>query len=257
MSTRLREKSCNGSYGANGKQTPSCVRGQTVSLALVFVLTLLGACSNLSRKADPTLKNLSENFQKACLSADGRGRLSLQQNRHLFQYDSILNLEERLLKMAIFFPLHGEESLAFEWKSKLGEPARIIGPLAYRFEREMGSQSDLGMRFGELWKFFQEGLGVWFRALANAESSCQSDGENRWVCEKKMSVELTKDALNFHIPLSEKYEFSAYFDRYDGEHWKGFAMLLKPVTQGPPLPPLLGLELFARECRAESPKLVY
>jgi len=159
--------------------------------------------------------------------------------------------------MAIFFPLHGEESLAFEWQTKLGEPARLIGPLAVRWEHEMRSQSDLGTRFGELWTLFQEGLGVWFRALANAERSCQSDGENRWICEKKMSVELTKDALNFHIPLNEKYEFSAYFDRYDGEQWKGFALLLKPVTKGPPLPPLLGLELFARECRAESLKLVH
>lgn len=156
--------------------------------------------------------------------------------------------------MAIFFPLHGEESLIFEWQSALGEPARLIGPLAARWEREMRSESELGARFGELWSLFQDALGVWFRTLANAEKSCQSEGENRWLCEKRMKIELTQDALNFSLPLNEKYEFSAYLDRYDGAQWKGFALLLKPVTKGPPLAPLLGLELFARECRSESLK---
>lgn len=74
----------------------------------IFLLFLLSSCSLFQAK--PTLKQEDslELLDKVKLTGEGRGRLTLDQNKYLFSVDSVLNERQDWI-LAVSIPLHGEE----------------------------------------------------------------------------------------------------------------------------------------------------
>jgi hypothetical protein len=74
----------------------------------LFFLLLITSCSLFQTKTSLKSKDPRELLDKVKLTGEGRGRLTLDQNKYLFSVDSVLNEKQDWI-LAVSIPLHGEE----------------------------------------------------------------------------------------------------------------------------------------------------
>ena len=79
---------------------------------LLFIL-FFSSCSFI--QTSQLSHNILKDVQKVCLSAEGRGRLILQDKKYTFSYESALRQEEKKWFMSFVFPIYGEEYVELEW----------------------------------------------------------------------------------------------------------------------------------------------
>ncbi len=82
--------------------------------ALIFLV--LVSCATFKRNI--VERDVHKSTQKICLSSEGKGRLTVGNNKYIFSYESALDTEEALWQLALNFPLHKTEMFKLDWSVK-------------------------------------------------------------------------------------------------------------------------------------------
>jgi hypothetical protein len=197
------------------------------------------------KNIDESSWQLETELDKFCLDSSGRGRLSFQQSRQVFTYDSRFSASSRSWKFALFFPLQEELSLMMTWAPEATTPAQIRGPLARRIENELMMQDRTHHR--EAWDFFSRGVGDFLRILEDQGRSCKRQGDS-YNCGPEMTVSRDSEGLVFTLDKNDKFRFSGQVHRSSNEAYQGLSLLLWPASGRVHDSAVLGIELFIREC---------
>jgi hypothetical protein len=173
----------------------------------VFALFILSSCSLF------TTKNLSQDFRKdihkVCLSADGKGRLLVEEQKHVFSFESDLQQAQGQWIMALNFPLYGSESILLDWDEK--------GKYHYKFSfedkimrREKGISPQLLELFFATW-------GEFLFEMVRLKQNQNFSPNFLWSSsDKELSAQTMLKKVNANIKISFKnLTPEGHFGRYD------------------------------------------
>jgi hypothetical protein len=189
---------------------------------------------------------LEQEVGALCMSSAGRGRLTFQQNRHLFTYESLFLRERRAWRYAVYFPLQGEQSLLLSWKEETGSAAQLRGPLARWLENELKLEGR--EHWARQWDDFSLGLGSLLRTLSDPTSNCIYESEGLWNCDEGLMARFSGGDIEFTRTFPERYVFQAWLRQREDDGHKSVGFTLTNELRRADDGPLLGLELFLREC---------
>lgn len=129
-------------------------------------------------------------------------------------------------------------------------PAKLGGPLARRLENELRLAGREQWQLA--WQDFELGMGEFLRALEAPSKNCDSQS-SMWACGL---LEVERNAareLRLTYQGERGYLFEASLESYDQDSHKRLSIFLRSQDAGPTDRPILGLELFLRECLENQP----
>lgn len=210
-------------------------------------------------KTSENIDALEQLSQRLCFSGQGKGRISADQNRTVFQYEAQLDQEKNQWKLAMNFPMHPEERLDFYWRQH-PETDRVEGRFKGRIIRQwqmQGEQKKEQISFRRSWPEFQRLMALFFSMMEQPEKYCQVKSQG-WVCRDPSYTE----SSFWEIEFGEKFiaralvdeEIQLTFESFstnDNKHDR-LKIDLSPRVFSPQTRSLLTLELFAQSCELQA-----
>lgn len=206
-------------------------------------------------KTSENIDALEQLSQRLCFSGNGKGRISTDQNRTVFQYEAQLDQEKNQWKLAMNFPLHPEERLDFYWREH-PKTQQVEGRFKGRIIRQwqmQGEQKKEQENFRRSWPEFQRLMALFFSMMEQPEKYCQQKSQG-WVCRDRAK----EDSAFWEIEFGDKFSARAYLDEETQLTFESFStndnqhdrlkIDLSPRAFGPQARSLLTLELFAQSC---------
>jgi hypothetical protein len=212
-----------------------------LKFALIFILST--SCALF--KADPSLKKseIEALLSSVKIIGEGRGRLSLEPNQHLFSFESLLNDKPDWI-MAVSIPLHGEELLIFN--DILHQHPRRVTQESFEARmrgeiNQKGPPADLVIKEMRTFVRFilaqKIGLDRSCRQLESSRYACRFEGQvfQILVQEQKLIVQ-SKKVDGHYLELSAENLTDSFFKRTNF-HFKRVSLASRSA-------PIMTLELF-------------
>ncbi|MEE2744702.1 MAG: hypothetical protein VYD54_12385 [Bdellovibrionota bacterium] len=184
---------------------------------------------------------MKEGIKKVCLSGEGRGRFSFQDEKQSFQYESFLNKGKKSWTVAYHFPLHGEERLVLGYKEALAGDIEVEGSLYKKLiddtadevarEKVKNLFRVFFLKFGHFLEIYDEFQRFGSRSELECLPEVRDEGRVRGQCfygPKNETVlwEVSKENFHFSFPFHNgDHLFSLHFDRERKSYfskWTGF-----------------------------------
>jgi hypothetical protein len=233
---------------------------KTILLALIF----LSACSfhkhvwKEASSQDIETK-LSTALAKVCLQTEGKAKITKSTTKSFFSYSSALRIPEQEWAIGFDVPLHGEETLIFNWRDYPSKDFSLKGTIPTQMFKAKDEAQKPQIFFGGMVRFLEwimyakkeqsslKGFHCWGQTdTENHKGVCQLDFQNSSIQDVNYKIEGKKTI--FLLPFSEQkmvrlaldLETEKYFERMD------FSLLEKDVDLASNEQD--GIEFLIKEC---------
>jgi hypothetical protein len=177
-------------------------------MKFLHILIFLSFCTSCSLfKTFDVSQDLSGSTQKICLSGEGKGRLGVNNNKYVFQYESGLNLEEANWKLALNFPLQKSELFELDW-SKNGK-VEFSSSIDERLLKENGKVNPRSL------EFFTSSIGKLIQEIIELNKQ-KSNGK----VHSKIFFRWQKTKKELSV-INKKKNFKAVFTNMIGQQYFG------------------------------------
>lgn len=217
----------------------------------IFISLQISSCAYLKSDSDKMeiispmeIKNqLSKEIKAICFSGEGRGQFKDFSNKYLFQYETLLKLEQSTWSVAVNIPMHGEEILNLHWDGKQSASGSLYKQSSSKFKKESLKQ-------------FLDKI-VFFLKFS---SDLLQDNNNKYLCKQNLNSKdfngfCQKDDKNKLLWKMGDGEFEMSsilgdmktikmraYSKAHGSYYKTSFMLIDNST-------LIQLNLFATDCQ--------
>jgi hypothetical protein len=187
---------------------------QKGQLGLIFLfLFSITSCSHFSKNESKSLGVLQNGLRGLCFQGEGKGRIQLFKNKHLFRFESIDEVYSETWKMGVNIPGRGEEILELNYKGALKDGVKVKGKFISLLKKDIRSRRR-GLYYGETLNKFISRLGMILKLKILAEN--KTLGEHLKCKKKNCFFKESKTSLSFQtttqkfiltLPVDDEREF--------------------------------------------------
>jgi hypothetical protein len=230
----------------------------------LFVLILISGCSFHKRSwkeasSQEIEAQLSNALAKVCLQTEGKARITKSSSKSFLSYSSVLKIPEQEWAIGFEVPLHGEETLIFNWRDYPKKEFDLSGTIPDQMFKSHEGKQRPQIFFGGMVRFLE-----WIMYAKKEQSSLknfrcwgQTDTENqKGVCQldfqnsspQDVNYKIEGNKTIFLLPFNEEKMVRFSLDLQNENYYKrmDFSLLEKGASESSTEPD--GIEFFIKEC---------
>lgn len=196
-----------------------------VKILLPFLCIILSQSCSLF-KAKGGIKNTEIAFQNICLDTEGSGRIFVDSQNYIFNYESALFTEDLRFVVLMNFPLYGQEKFEMKWdfqKNKATYDASYE-QMVLRSQKQIDLKIFQRMSFA--WKAFYEDYLTSKKLIDSKIPQWTILKEKELIKEYKFSKDLVR--LYFSNQVDDKYFGKMVMDYYQsGNKYFGIEFIVR------------------------------
>ena len=194
-------------------------------LTNLFLLSFLTSCSLF--KVAKLSDNLAENANRICLSAEGKGRITVKNQKYVFGFESALYEDDNAWKLFLNFPLRKTESFEIDWSEN--NKVKFKSSLEDKLLKESKGVNPKSI------KFFTHYIGILLKDIVYTRTHSEHLKKSPLIWSKKGSD---------LIAATEKKSFNAQFTNLMADSYFGLIKIeYKDIKKD-----LYRMELIVRKC---------
>lgn len=160
-----------------------------------------------------SFEQFKDGLSRLCFEGEGKGRIQLFHNKHLFRFESLDGDSSEVWKMGVNIPARGEEVLELYYQEVLNDGVKVRGKFITLLKEEIKIRKRKTYYLKILKDFISQlGLVLKMRRLGDSnelKDSLSCKNETCFLNDSKIPLEfkVNKQKFSMTLPVDDEHEF--------------------------------------------------